>query len=750
MEGKNSAHPLLKGGRPAYPHGFSSGEIESLAALCDTFIPALHCYGDSKAEDAHDFRRISGSQFGVPDYIAGMVTMHFPRAAVLMVRLVLLCLYTRLGTLLLCGRASLSKASPFLHLQNFAAIPPDVREKIVLQWSRVTGSIFDPVFHVIFKTFKALCLYLFYSKADESGSNPCWKAIDYSPPYIPQVEKRALEQGIIDASSETPERLESFLMEAGFPFESSKESEDGSRIWKVKCDCVVVGSGAGGGVAAGKLAAAGHRVLVVEKGKYFAAGDLSLLEGPSMDQMYARGGLLSTPDVKVSILAGATVGGGSSINWSACIRTPDHVLKEWAEVEGLTLFQSQEYESAMTEVWERAGVNSENGTESFQNRVLRKGCGALGFEVTDVSVNATPGHNCGSACSFGCRTGQKKGTPDTWLLDAVAAGARILTGCEATRVTWSRNPNCTQFKEKRATGVLCRAGRNQILVEAKATIVAGGTLMTPGLLLASGLRNPNIGKNLHLHPVRMAWGYFPPQDDPAGRCSEGNIITAMCKHIPKSYGTIIQNPALGPGCFASITPWISGADMKERMKKYQRTAHLFALTRDRGSGSVGQSLEVDYRIRDPSDKRNMDEGLEIALRILIAAGATEVGTHHSDGRVLKVDRSKDMEMEIQRYLKENGGWCPVISAHQMGSCRMGVNPSTSCVDEKGESWEIEGLFLSDASVFPTALGVNPMITIQSIALCISNRVSNFLQQIRSSHLLEFEFAPHQSVPLKNN
>ncbi|KAH9329547.1 hypothetical protein KI387_001655, partial [Taxus chinensis] len=340
MEGRNSAHPLLRGGRPPYPHSFSFAEMESLAALCDTFIPSKN--------NCNDFESISGSQYGMPAHMAGLIEKHCPRAAVIMARCVLLCLYTRLGTLLLCGTQSLSKASPFPSLQNFAAIPLHVREKILLRWSLGTASIFDPIFQLIFKTFKTCCVFSFYSRADESGWNPSWKAIGYSPPYIPkpETETRALDGGIIDASSVNDAALQRFLGDAGF--EISREIGE-QNLWKVKCDCVVVGSGAGGGVAAGKLAGAGFRVLVVEKGKYFAGGDLSLIEGPSMDQMYARGGLLATTDAKVSVLAGATVGGGSAINWSACIRTPPHVLREWANNEGLSLFQSQEYELAMSE-----------------------------------------------------------------------------------------------------------------------------------------------------------------------------------------------------------------------------------------------------------------------------------------------------------------------------------------------------------------------------------------------------------------
>jgi long-chain-alcohol oxidase len=67
----------------------------------------------------------------------------------------------------------------------------------------------------------------------------------------------------------------------------------------------------------------------------------------------------------------------------------------------------------------------------------------------------------------------------------------------------------------------------------------------------------------------------------------------------------------------------------------------------------------------------------------------------------------------------------------MSSCRMGSDPKHSVVDGDGESWEVEGLYVSDASVFPNALGVNPMVTIQTLAYCIALSV---LQSLRTQSI----------------
>ncbi|CAN1245243.1 Long-chain-alcohol oxidase FAO2 [Linum grandiflorum] len=128
--------------------------------------------------------------------------------------------------------------------------------------------------------------------------------------------------------------------------------------------------------------------------------------------------------------------------------------------------------------------------------------------------------------------------------------------------------------------------------------------------------------------------------------------------------------------------------------KYPRTAVLFALVRDVGSGEVKVEGRVSHRL-DKLDKENLRTGLRQALRILVAAGAVEVGTLRSDG---------------QRFRCQ-------------GSCRMGATEDDGGVDENGESWEAKGLFVCDASVLPSAVGVNPMITIQSTAFCIANKIA---------------------------
>ncbi|KAG6608020.1 Long-chain-alcohol oxidase FAO4A, partial [Cucurbita argyrosperma subsp. sororia] len=605
-------------------------------------------------------------------------------------------------------------------------------------------------------------------KVDDKTNNISWQAIDY-PGSDPQFKAKTKQ---LEASREVEEDEEELygplfkgivnldnqqvaaaaaaeaLRKFGFPVTLlSPMIKASSPSMIIKCDAVVVGSGSGGGVVAGVLANAGYKVVVLEKGSYCARTNLSLLEGPAMEEMYLSSGLVATDNMNVLVLAGSTVGGGSTVNWSASIQTPSHVTREWSDKYELELFSSNLYKEAMEVVCKKMGVQSEIDNEGFNNAVLRKGCEELGYHAINIPRNSTSDHYCGWCC-LGCKDGRKKGTAETWLVDLVRSGnGVILPGCEAIDI---RKEKKDGSERNRAKGVAfefgCGSGVKQVcLVESKVTIVACGALSTPPLLLRSGLRNPNIGKNLHLHPVTMAWGHFPAESDKPWpeehkKSYEGGIMTAMCNirsepdQEPGSGGAVIQTPALHPGLFSILMPWLSGTNIKQRMRKFSRTAHVFVLARDKGSGTVKSPNCISYNMEEV-DEENLQKGLEKALKILAAAGAEEIGTHHNKGRSINV--KKVSYREYEKFVKEESSRAlkdlktPICSAHQMGSCRMGIGARDSVVDQRGETWEVEGLFIADSSVFPTALGVNPMVTVQAIAYCTAQSVLETLKRKRN-------------------
>ncbi|XP_022735994.1 long-chain-alcohol oxidase FAO4A [Durio zibethinus] len=766
-----------------YVNSLSTREMESLTAICDTLLPSLpvsnhvHHHHHHHHDAVATFYQSSASMSDTPQRIGGLVSERVEHPKKWLIRLALWLLSTGLGTFVLCGRRSLSTKFPFFHA--FSHLSPQKRQDILISWSL---SFF---FHLrmLFKAVKLLTLLVFFSQVDDKNENLTWKAIGYcgaDPEFKPHAcspFKTSKLQNFISKEQEYEEDGEGAKEERfgplyrhlinlkhprdivadnlgrfGFPVsvppKKIKTAANSSRPLIIKSDAVVVGSGSGGGVVAGVLAKAGYKVIVLEKGNYCTRSNLSLLEGPSMDQMYLGGGLLATNDMGVVILAGSTVGGGSTINWSASIKTPQHVINEWCDRYELELFDSKLYKEAMDVVCDKMGVQSEILEEGFNNAVLRKGCEELGYPVNDIPRNSPPDHYCGWCC-MGCKDGRKKGTSETWLVDLVNSGnGVILPGCEAIKVLHKRRKGSDR---KTATGVAFQfeyEGHKDIcIVESKVTIIACGALSTPHLLKRSGLKSENIGKNLHLHPVAMAWGYFP--DEPLSGCwpekekksYEGGIMTAMSTvvaNMDKSgYGAVLQTPALHPGMFSTLMPWLSGADIKRRMLRFSRTAHIFALARDKGSGNVYSPNSISYQM-ETTDEENLKKGLDKILRILAAAGAEEIGTHHCKGKSINVRKVSSHEFE--RFIKEESSRSlrnlntQICSAHQMGSCRMGIDPKLSVVNQMGETWEVEELFIADSSVFPTALGVNPMVTVQAIAYCTAQSVLDVLKRKKLNRL----------------
>ncbi|CAN8258373.1 unnamed protein product [Cochlearia groenlandica] len=717
----------------------TAAEMESLASFCETVLPPVSPPEDFSGEDDHcrnkealrSFYLTSGSQANIVGQTIELIMKRGTIEAYLMTRLVLFLLATRLGTLLICGTECLVSKWPYV--EKFNELTLEKRERVVQK--QFKNYIFTPI-RAAFIYIKVVFLFCFFTMVSPNGENPAWEAIGYRANLDENkpsetCKERPLEKGIVETMKETEQTLLESLAQKGL--EVGHEAHDGAIT--IKCDAVVVGSGSGGGVAASVLAKSGLKVVVIEKGSYFTPSEYSPFEGHGLDKMYENGGILSSIDGTMMILAGATVGGGSAVNWSACIKTPKSILQEWSEDLNIPLFASKDYVSAMDIVWKRMGVTDKCEAEGFQNQILRKGCENLGISVENVARNSSERHYCGS-CGYGCREGEKKGSDRTWLVDAVSHGAVVLTGCKAEKFELEKNGANLGGKKLKCLGVIAKSLNGNIAkkikIEAKVTVSAAGSLLTPPLMISSGLKNRHIGKNLHLHPVLMAWGYFPDKEPFTGKSYEGGIITSLSKVLSEDseVRAIIETPSLGPGSFSVLCPWTSGLDVKKRMSRYSRTANLITIVRDRGSGEVKTEGRINYVV-DKTDKENLKAGLRQSLRILIAAGAEEVGTHRSDGHklVCKGVDEKVIEEFLDSVNVEEGPkamtekWNVFSSAHQMSSCRIGVDEVKGAIDANGESWEAENLFVCDASALPSAVGVNPMVTIMSTAYCISTRIA---------------------------
>lgn len=757
-------HPALLKWTPPRTHTLNATQFAALTAICDAYIPSLPppekdiIMHDVNPEDAAEFFKIKASDEDIIDVVAAILPILMRPPILKPVYFVLQLLGTGWATCVLAsmgGINTITRKHPFP--RKFSKLTVTEQEKILQGWSRSRL----PQFRQMFKAFKSIVSWAFYSKSAEDWIENfpvVWKAIGYAGVDAVVRERvesdytkpRPLQDGHIDA---TAPDLKSFLIAKGFSvvddfpsFRSPAKNENGrpsknENDIHLECDVVIVGSGSGGGVIAAVLASQGFKVVILEKGRYFAAQDMSTMEGPGIMNLYEKMGALATDDGGVNLIAGATVGGGTAVNWCVCFKTPQHVRDEWVQDHNLQLFNSERYDHAMQAVWERLSVQPNVDKHNLQNTVLQEGCKRLNLHYSTLQRNCPSDHYCGY-CSYGCPTGKKQATTETWLVDAVRTqNAVIISNCTAEKIFHGSQPKVK--KQRKAQGVVATVGKgpNRIFVKAKATVVACGALMTPPLLLKSGLTNRNIGKYLRLHPASTAWGYFPDGTGPQGKSYEGGIMTVYAPvtlRKPTEYGAILETGVLHPAVFGAFHAWNSGADGKERMLRHGRTSHITVVTRDKGSGTVridkNQLPVINYKI-SRYDEESMLAGLEQSLRVFIAAGAIEVGTQQLQGERFKAQGASMIETEaylarVKRRGAKNSS-IQMASAHQLGSCRMGATPASSAVDSSGEMWEAEGLFVGDGSVLPTSSGVNPMVTIQSIAYCTADSIALYLKKQRS-------------------
>lgn len=579
------------------------------------------------------------------------------------------------------------------HWRAFEKLSIEAQTAVLQSWMRSRIGLRRRAFQAV----KRLALFLSYSAMPAGDDNPSWQGIGYQPAPKP--------------SNTAPRRL----LRNG-----STSTED------LHAEVLVVGSGAGGAVVAAELAAAGHDVLVVEKGGHFEAADFHGWELAANAELFEKRGALATADLGVVVLAGSTLGGGTVVNWSTSLETPAIVREEWARDYGFVGVDGAEYEESLRAVQARLRVNREQSQPNQQNQILARGAKRVGLGTKVVPRNATGCIDC-SYCTFGCRHGAKQSMLRTYLPEAEERGARILTGAYVEKVLIEGGRAVGAVVEIQNGGSAVPQRRQ---IRAGAVVVCAGAIHTPALLRRSGLRNPNVGRHLRLHPVTAPFGLY---DEPVLSWQgppQTRMVDARSDLDGQGYGVRLEVAPAHPGLWASALPWTSGLHHKRLMGQLDHLANIIVICRDRGSGQVsvgsaGQPV-LQYRL-DPYDAEHLLAGTLEALRMHRAAGAEKILSPHAEPVVCRPQRDSfaDFVHEVRvRGLGTNH--VALFSAHQMGSCRVAGWRRRGAVRPDGESWEVRDLFVADGSIFPTACGVNPMIPIAATAHFLSGRIESRL------------------------
>ncbi len=579
---------------------------------------------------------------------------------------------------------------------SFQDLSFEKREEVLQKFSQH----FLPPLRQIFNVLKKLTAFIYYGTSFNEKDNPNWQALKYTIPNSPLKIKDEKEQ------------INSVIK----PIEIYKDCV-------FECDILVIGSGAGGGVVAGELANAGFDVLVVEKGIYKHHTKFTNREAELTAELYDSKGLLATKDGSITIFAGSNLGGGTTVNWSGSLKTPDYILDEWAKEADLPFLLSAEYQKGFDAVMNVTNVNTDETIHNPQNQKLWEGSEKLGhlLKLMPRNVKGCLAHGteeCGY-CSLGCRHDTKMSVTKTYLQQAYNKGTRFLTEVEIDKIT---------IENGKATGVVGTyyglGNPKNITIKAKKVVVSSGAIYTPVLLQKSGLQHKEIGRNLYLHPTSVVSGIY----DEKIESWKGVMMSAINDEFSRmsgNFGFKIETPPVHAGLFGLGMPWKSAQQHKELMLKAYQTAHFVILTRDKFGGTVKANrygrAEIQYKLHD-FDKKHLLKGFEEAIKIHLAAGATEAFIPHNK---LTAYKKHDSLTNLTETIN-NLSWTPnsfgLFSAHQMGTCRMGANPKTHAVSATGETHEVKNLYVADASLFPRCSGVNPMLSVQALAYWVAGQI----------------------------
>ena len=501
---------------------------------------------------------------------------------------------------------------------------------------------------------------------------------------------------------------------------------------RIECDVVVVGSGAGGGIAAEILARSGLAVVVVEEGPLRSTSDFRMREAEAYPQLYQESASRKTADKGINILQGRCVGGSTTVNWTSSFRTPTTTLDFWRERFGLRDYSSAELQPWFEMVERRLGIAQWAAIPNPNNETLRRGATPLGVKVEVIRRNVRGCWNLGY-CGTGCPTNAKQSMLVTTLPTALDAGATLFSGLRVERL-WREGDSVRGIEAVAMDAKGIHPRPVKLTIAARHVVLAAGAIGSPAALLRSRAPDPSrlLGRRTFLHPTiisaalmdEIVAGY---SGAPQSLYSD-HYLDSQAVDGPLGYK--LESAPMHPVLF-STTLQGYGQAHADLMAGFQRAQVLLALLRD---GFHPDSQGGQVRLRDDGTPL-LDYPLnapiwEAARRALLsmaeiqfAAGARKVIAVHEncagwDSWAQAREGIAQLEM---RPLTMR-----VVSAHVMGGCSMGNDPARSVVDARGRHHQLANLTVADGSLFPTSIGANPQ---ESIYAIVARNISALTQDL---------------------
>jgi choline dehydrogenase-like flavoprotein len=488
----------------------------------------------------------------------------------------------------------------------------------------------------------------------------------------------------------------------------------------VEADVAIVGTGAGGGVTADVLSAAGLDVVLIEEGALRSSRDFRMLEAEAYPQLYQESAARKTHDKAITILQGRCVGGSTTVNWTSSFRTPEPTLHFWNERLGLRELTP----SAMQPWFERMeaalGVGPWAVPPNENNDLLRRGATRLGIATGSIHRNVRGCWNLGY-CGMGCPTNAKQSMLVTTIPATLARGARLLTEVRVERLAVRNGRvDAIQGVAMDARGV--ESSGRRVTVRARHVVLAAGAIGSPAILLKSDVPDPHrrLGTRTFLHPTVISAGLMPERVDGYAGAPQSIYSDHFLQRDPIDgpLGFKLEAPPMHP-LLVGMTMQGFGMPHAELMHSFPHMHVLLALLRD---GFHPESTGGNVAVRrdgspvlayafTPPFWDGVRRALLAMAEIQFAAGAKQVTpVHESAGRYDSWAAAKAgiAALPLEPLATR------VVSAHVMGGCGMGDAPRRGVVDVRGRHFQIENLSVHDGSVFPTSLGANPQLSIYAL------------------------------------
>ena len=479
-------------------------------------------------------------------------------------------------------------------------------------------------------------------------------------------------------------------------------------------EVAVIGSGAGGGIAANLLNQK-YEVGIFDKG-HFPNGETNN-ETFGYHNFYETNAIQQTRGYKVQLLAGMGIGGGTSINWTTSLRTPDNILSEWdALTQQNNYFNSDSFNKSLDYICQNLNVDETN------NKIPQKEIKlAQGLELNKTSYKIIPRNTKNNDClesgfsTFGHSDDTINSSYKSWFSKDKFNEDNIYSNTQVKSLAISNG---------KATHINVEHNGQSYSVAVEKVILASGSLNTPKILLNSGYKNKHLGQHLKLHPVSGVAGKFSELQNPWAGSMQG-IYSDDNLFRKDNYGYLLEGLPMHPSLFFPFFPK-NQDNFADFISSYNYWSGSIVLTSDTSSGSIINKNPQHlwkYNLNN-FDHGNLLHGIENLVKANFLAGAEEIMVATSPTMHWKRESNEDIESFIGKVRKVRNEPFRILlgSAHQMGTARIHPNPSEGVVDLNGKVHGLENVYITDSSTFPRCSGVNPMINIQAMSHFLASKI----------------------------